>query len=79
MNKSRIKWQCRRGMRELDDLLMAYVEQRYDDADDNEKAAFEALLALPDPDLVAYLLKKQQPDSAPIADVISRVLRLDQA
>lgn len=66
-------------MKELDALLSAYLEDRYDTADDTEKAAFEALLALPDPDLVAYLLKKQQPDSAPIADVISRVLRLNQA
>ncbi|MDH3747222.1 MAG: succinate dehydrogenase assembly factor 2 [Gammaproteobacteria bacterium] len=79
MIKSRIKWQCRRGMRELDDLLMGYVEQRYDDAGDDEKAAFEALLALPDPDLVAYLLQKQQPDLAPIADVIRHVLRLNSA
>lgn len=58
---SELKWQCRRGMRELDELLLNYLEQRYEFAPDNEKAAFRALLALPDPELVGYLLQKEIP------------------
>lgn len=79
MHRSRLKWQCRRGTRELDDMLTVYIEQRFDVADDDEKAAFEALLTLPDPDLVAYLLQKQLPEFAPTADVIRRILRLNPA
>jgi antitoxin CptB len=58
---SELKWQCRRGMRELDELLLNYVEQRYEIVPDNEKATFRALLALPDPELVGYLLQKEIP------------------
>lgn len=72
--ESRLRWQCRRGMRELDELLVRYLEERYPIADDDEKAAFQGVLALPDPELNAYLLQRQQPDSKRIADVIERIL-----
>ena len=43
-------------MRELDVLLTTYLEDRYPLADASDKAAFEGLLQLSDPDLVRYLL-----------------------
>ena len=61
MQQSKIKWQCRRGMRELDELLLGYLERRFDAVGNTEKAAFQSLLALPDPDLVGYLLQQQSP------------------
>jgi succinate dehydrogenase flavin-adding protein (antitoxin of CptAB toxin-antitoxin module) len=64
-------------MRELDDLLTRYLEQRYAQADATEKAAFESLLTLPDPELVGYLLNRQQPDSESIAHVVSLILSRD--
>jgi antitoxin CptB len=71
---SRLRWQCRRGMRELDELLSAYLEREYTAADSGEKAAFQALLELPDPDLASYLL--QQRTSPPgLAVVIERILK----
>ena len=36
----------------------------YDNASDADKQAFQALLALPDPELVGYLLNNQTPDPA---------------
>ena len=56
MKSSRIRWQCRRGMRELDELLMGYLESAYATASEPEKAAFRKLLALPDPALKEYLV-----------------------
>jgi len=61
-------------MKELDALLTAYLEAHYDNAGDTEKAAFQALLALPDPDLVGYLLQRQEPESEEIAGVVARIL-----
>jgi len=58
---SELRWQCRRGMRELDELLLDYLEQRYESASDKEKAAFCTLLELPDPELVGYLLQQESP------------------
>ena len=72
--ESRLRWQCRRGMRELDELLVRYLETRYPIADDHEKATFRGVLELPDPELNAYLLQRQTPVSEPIADVIKLIL-----
>ena len=59
MQQSRIRWQCRRGMRELDELLLSYLDRNYAVASEAEKAAFQSLLTLPDPDLLGYLLQQQ--------------------
>jgi antitoxin CptB len=72
--ESRLRWQCRRGMRELDELLLRYLNNHYPDADTSEKAAFRAVLDLADPELNAYLLQRQTPASESIARVIQRIL-----
>lgn len=77
MRMSRLRWQCRRGMRELDELLIDYLENRYERADDEEKAAFRAVLDLSDPELNGYLLQRQKPESEVIDLVIQRILGRD--
>ncbi len=64
-------------MRELDELLLRYLEEFYADDSDAEKAAFREVLTLSDPELNGYLLQRQTPDSEPIARVIDRILRRD--
>ena len=71
---TQLKWQCRRGMRELDELLVTYLEQRYEQAPETDKQAFQALLQLPDPDLVGYLLKKQTP-ATELQRVVEHILK----
>ena len=61
-------------MRELDELLLRYLEEQYPLADDDEKAAFQAVLALADPELNGYLLQRQTPATEPIANVINQIL-----
>ena len=70
---SRLKWRCRRGMRELDVLLQRYLEQRYAYAPQEEQQAFEALLELPDPQLFAYVVKREQPSDPQRANVVARL------
>jgi len=76
---SRLRWQCRRGMRELDELLLRYLEARYPLADDDEKAAFQAVLELPDPELNGYLLQRQTPSSESVSGVIDIILNMPHA
>ena len=65
-------------MRELDELLLRYLETRYPVADTDEKQAFLAVLALGDPELNGYLLQRQTPSSKPIARVIEHILSRPQ-
>lgn len=79
MSNPRLRWQCRRGMRELDDLLLRYLEHHFESAGAAEKTAFETLLSLPDPELVQYLLQKREPGDPDVATVVRRILHPDQA
>ena len=60
-------------MRELDDLLLAFLQNHYDDATEMDKCAFRTLLELPDPELIGYLLHKEQP-AAELKRVIAHIL-----
>ena len=54
---SRLRWQCRRGSKELDLLLQAYLEKHYLSASVGEKKRFAELLRLDDGALSALLLR----------------------
>ncbi len=73
MKDAELKWQCRRGMRELDLLLTDYLENDYPRASEEQKQAFRELLAVPDPDLISYLLGGQTPADATIAIIVSQI------
>ncbi len=52
----KLRWQCRRGTKELDLLLQHYLATGYLSADAEEKALFLALLELEDDDLLGVLM-----------------------
>ena len=70
---ARLRWQCRRGMRELDALLLAFVDSAGAALTEAETASFEAILELPDPVLHSYLLGRSAPDDAATAELIERI------
>jgi len=72
LDRGRIRWRCRRGMRELDVLLEKYLSQLFDQAAASEQAAFLHLLDQEDPDIWAWLIGYAQPPPE-LADVILRL------
>ncbi|MEO8010656.1 MAG: succinate dehydrogenase assembly factor 2 [Dokdonella sp.] len=53
---SRLRWRCRRGTRELDQMLGGWLERAYPTASLDTRAAFASLLEQQDPDLWDWLL-----------------------
>jgi antitoxin CptB len=53
---ARLKWQCRRGTKELDKLLNRYLETGYLAADQRERDLFKELLGMEDDVLVRILM-----------------------
>ena len=51
-----LRWQCRRGMLELDFVLARYLDNSFEAADQDEKALFAQLLTAQDPELQAWIL-----------------------
>ena len=67
---SRLRWLCRRGMKELDVVMSGYLEHYYDSASPEDQAYFKALLELPDPELYGLLLGRNQASDAGMARFI---------
>lgn len=61
-----LRWQCRRGMLELDLVLMSFLEKKYDSLAIDEQQQFAALLNFPDPMLYTWLLEKNNPSNLTI-------------
>jgi antitoxin CptB len=72
-HRRRLLWHCRRGMKELDELLGRYVRERYATAPAAQQAAFEALLTLPDPQIADYLLGYGSPPAADLAVLLEAI------
>ena len=70
---SKLRWRCRRGMKELDVLLEAYLERVYGEASEEEKRVFADLLNLEDPDLFRFLSGRETPKDPLVADVVRRI------
>lgn len=74
MPMGKLRWRCRRGMRELDVLLIKFLELRYADLDQANKELFEAVLELQDPDLYAMLTGKLVSDSPEVRSMIAQFI-----
>jgi succinate dehydrogenase flavin-adding protein (antitoxin of CptAB toxin-antitoxin module) len=61
-------------MRELDVILMRYMQKDYDAADQGEKASFETLLSLQDPEILDLLTGRIVADDDGLRHVIERIL-----
>ncbi len=57
----KLRWQCRRGMKELDVLLERYLDGRFRGATPPEQEAFRRLLEIQDAVLYAYCLGSERP------------------
>lgn len=70
---SRLRWFCRRGMKELDVMLERYLADCWPSAPEVERAAFARLLECQDPQLWDWLSGRQEPGEKDLADVVSRI------
>lgn len=55
---SKLRWRCRRGMRELDSAMCAYLDNHYQGASPEERALFEELQEMQDPELFRLISGK---------------------
>ena len=74
---SQLRWRCRRGMKELDLLLLRYVEQEYLDSGTESKRAFRRLLSMPDPEILNLLTGRSVAENSDLAAIIESLLKRD--
>jgi len=74
---ARLRWRCRRGMRELDVMLTRYLDRVWPTASSAERAAFEQLIEMQDPELFGYLVGRTVPAEESQLAVINCIRRLE--
>ena len=72
-SRRRLAWQCRRGMRELDELLNRFLQRRYETLDPARRSVFEGLLAYPDAVLLEMLMGRMTPADREVADIVREI------
>jgi len=74
--RGRLRWRCRRGMKELDVLLERFAQQLLPQASAADCRVFSEVLDLPDPLLAGYLLGGEVPAEPHLAQAIGRMRAL---
>lgn len=72
-NIDRLRWQCRRGMLELDVLLEAYLDQHYSDLPPRMQRHFIQLLDFPDPIIHAWCVGGEKPSDDEFAELVDSI------
>lgn len=70
---SALKWQCRRGMLELDIFLQKFLQFGYDDLNEKGRQDFYQLLQYPDQELVELLLGQVSATEQHINDIAGKI------
>ncbi len=73
MNINRLRWASRRGMLELDLILLPFLENVLPGLDSEKQGLFEKLLRCEDQDMYAWFLQRvdpQDPELRVIVDII---------
>ena len=72
----RLRWRCRRGLKELDVLLERFVQRMLPWASGADCRLYGELLELPDPLLLSYLLGHDTPAEPHLARAVGRMRTL---
>ncbi len=67
---NRLKWRCRRGMKELDVLLESYLLVNADSMASEARKSFSELLEIQDPILYEWFTGRSKPDKKELHDLI---------
>lgn len=76
MPRGRLKWLCRRGMKEHDVLFERFLALEYDQLAGPEKDAFIRLAEMDDPEVNAIFLGRMPAPDAEIGVIVERMVQL---
>ncbi|OOF41961.1 hypothetical protein BKK50_07950 [Rodentibacter rarus] len=72
-NKLRIEWDCRRGMLELDNIIMPFYKQHFDNLTETQKDQFIRLLACTDLQLFSWFFNRGTADDEELQNMVEYI------
>lgn len=70
----RLFWHSRRGMLELDVLLVPFVEEVYPQLDPEDQARYRKLLECEDQDMFGWFMQREEPQDPDIRRMVNMIL-----
>ncbi len=70
----RLYWHSRRGMWELDLLLLPFLEHRYAALEAADQQAYQALIECEDQDLFVWLMRREWPEEPALRRVVKMIV-----
>lgn len=70
----RLYWHSRRGMLELDVLLIPFLEQAYRDLPADDKARYKTLLECEDTDMFEWFMQRSEPQDPDLKRIVRIIL-----
>ncbi len=71
---NRLFWHSRRGMLELDRLLVPFLQEVYLDLDEADKSRYVKLLSCEDQDMFAWFMQRSEPEDADLQRMVKLIL-----
>jgi antitoxin CptB len=71
MNKNRLFWSSRRGMLELDLVLMPFIENVYPTLIESDQLLYQVLLEEEDQDLFTWFMRREDPTDPDLLRIVS--------
>ncbi|MCB1827321.1 MAG: succinate dehydrogenase assembly factor 2 [Coxiellaceae bacterium] len=72
-DRGRLRWKCRRGMLELDMVLLRFLDRHYDELNDLQKQQFDKLLEEQDPVLQSWFMQQVVPEDKEMAAMVDYI------
>lgn len=70
----RLYWHSRRGMLELDVLLLGYLEEAFPDADPEDQVRYRKLLECEDNVMFSWLMQRSRPEDEDLQRIVDLVV-----
>lgn len=71
---NRLYWHSRRGMLELDVLLIPFLQEAYPHLDEADQARYRKLLDCEDQDLFVWFMQRGVPEDPDLARMVKMIL-----
>ena len=71
---NRLRWRSRRGMLELDLLLLPFFDEVYRDLEEDQQLVFQRLLEQEDPELWVWFSRSGKSDDGELQDMVEFIL-----
>jgi antitoxin CptB len=74
--EAKLRWRCLRGMRELDQLLLRYLDREWANAPESERAVFLRVLETEDDKLWRWVMGRERPEDDDVHALVRHIADL---